>query len=117
MLSYFTVHFYLYHSVFVTEGTVILQEKSMIHNFPNYIKLEGEQTFNVLEEPKELKFINKKNILIQCSSIFTSSTLYFLTNIPIINERNYISILDPTGGGGGGGGGGAGVGWVGFSKM
>ena len=33
------------------------------------------------------------NILVQCYSIFTSSTLYFFTNILIINERVSISIL------------------------
>ena len=61
MLSCFTrVHFYLYQSGFVTEGTVVLREKSMMQNFPNYIKLEGEQTFNILEELKELKFKKKR---------------------------------------------------------
>ena len=58
-----------------------------MQNFPNYIKLEGEQTFIILEELKELQFKKKKNILAQCYLIFTSSTLCFLTNIPIINER------------------------------
>ena len=38
----------------------------------------------------------KKNILVQCYSIFTSSTLYFLTKIPIINERISIFILVST---------------------
>ena len=50
----------------------------MTQNFPNYIKLEGEQTFNILEEFKELKFKKKKNTLVQCYSTFTSSTLYRL---------------------------------------
>ena len=27
-----------------------------MQNFPNYIRLEGEQMFNILEELKELKF-------------------------------------------------------------
>ena len=47
----------------------------MTQNFPNYIKLEGEQTFNILEEFKELKFKKKKNTLVQCYSIFTSLSL------------------------------------------
>ena len=32
----------------------------MIQNFPNHIKLEGKQTFNILEELKELKFMKKR---------------------------------------------------------
>ena len=60
----------------------------MMQNFPNYIKLEGEQTFNILEELKELKFKKKENILVQCSF-----TLYFLTNIPTIYERVSISLM------------------------
>ena len=62
--------------------------KIMMQNFPNYIKLEGEQTFNILEELKELKFKKKENILVQCSF-----TLYFLTNIPTIYERVSISLM------------------------
>ena len=37
-----------------------------MQDFPNYIKLEGEQTFNILEEIKELNFKKKKNIFAQC---------------------------------------------------
>ena len=37
-----------------------LTRKSMMQNFPNYIKLVGEQTFNILEELKELKFKKKR---------------------------------------------------------
>ena len=40
-------------------GDCHLTRKSMMQNFPNYIKSEGEQTFNILEELKELKFKNK----------------------------------------------------------
>ena len=32
----------------------------MMQNFPNYVKLEGEQAFNILEELKELKFKKKR---------------------------------------------------------
>ena len=35
----------------------------------------------------------RKNILVPCYSIFTSSSLYFLTNILIINERVSIPSL------------------------
>ena len=39
-----------------------LTRKSMMQNLSNYIKLEGEQTFSILEELKELKFKKKKRI-------------------------------------------------------
>ena len=58
-----------------------LMRKSMMQNFPNYIKLEGEQKFNILEKLKELKLKKKKNILVQCYLIFFSPTSHFLTNI------------------------------------
>ena len=32
----------------------------MMQHFPNYIRLEGEQTFSILEELKELKFKKKR---------------------------------------------------------
>ena len=37
-----------------------LTRKGMMQNFQSYIKSEGEQTFNVLEELKELKFKSKR---------------------------------------------------------
>ena len=37
-----------------------LTRKSMNQNYPNYIKLEGEQTLNILEVLKELRFKKKK---------------------------------------------------------
>ena len=37
-----------------------LTKKSMMQNFLNYIRLEGEHRLNILEEPKELKFKKKK---------------------------------------------------------
>ena len=39
-----------------------LTKKSVMQNFLNYIRLEGEQTFNILEELKELKFKKKRTI-------------------------------------------------------
>ena len=68
-------------------------EKKYDAKLPKLYETERKQTFNILEELKKLKFKKKKNILVQCDSIFTSSTLYFLTNITIINERVSISIL------------------------
>ena len=35
----------------------------MTQNFLNYIRSEGEQTFNILEELKELKFKKKSTLL------------------------------------------------------
>ena len=37
-----------------------LTRKGMMQNFPNYIKSEGVQTINILEELKKLKFMKKK---------------------------------------------------------
>ena len=44
-----------------------LTKKSMMQNFVNYIRLEGEQTFNILEELKELKFKKKEHY---CTMLF-----------------------------------------------
>ena len=57
-----------------------LTRKSMMQNLPNYIKLEGEQKFNILEEFKELKFKKKRifssnvirySFLLRCTSLQT----------------------------------------------
>ena len=55
-----------------------LTKKSMMQNFLNYIRLEGEQTFNILEELKELKFKKKRTLsniirysLLRCNSLQT----------------------------------------------
>ena len=37
-----------------------LTRKSVMQNFLNYIRLEGKQMFNILEELKELKFKKKE---------------------------------------------------------
>ena len=55
----------------------------MMENFPNYIKLEGEQTFSILEELKEHKFKKKRifsSNVIQYSLLlhYTSSHSYWL---------------------------------------
>ena len=41
----------------------------MMQNFPNDVKLQGEQTFSILEELKELKFKKKR--------IFSSSVIRY----------------------------------------
>ena len=55
-----------------------LTKNSMMQNFLNYIKLEGEQTFNIAEELKELKFKKKRTLsniirysLLRCNSLQT----------------------------------------------
>ena len=45
---------------FCDEKDCSFMRKSMMQNFPNYIKWEGEQTFNILKEFKELKFKKKR---------------------------------------------------------
>ena len=40
-----------------------LSKKSMMQNFLNYIRLEGEQTFSILKELKQLKFKKKRTLL------------------------------------------------------
>ena len=55
-----------------------------MQNFLNYIKLEGKQTFNTLEELKELKFKKKRtlsssliwySLLLRCNSLQTCQLL------------------------------------------
>ena len=64
--------------------------KSMMQNLPTYVRIEGEQTYNILEEVEELT-LKKKRIFL--SNVIRYSLPYFHTNIPIINERVSISIL------------------------
>ena len=40
-----------------------LSKKSMMQNFLKYIRLEGQQTFSILEELKQLKFKKKRTLL------------------------------------------------------
>ena len=54
---------------FCLERDCRLTRKSMMQNFPNYTKLEGEQRFNILEELKELKCKKKR--------IFSSSVIRY----------------------------------------
>ena len=59
----------------------------MMQNLPNYVRLEGEQTFNILEELKELKFKTKRTFLSKCYSIFFSFTLYFLQTYRLLMKE------------------------------
>ena len=89
------VYLYLYCSGFVTERTFVFTKESMIQNFRmNYIKLERDVQH--CRRAQRAQIHVKRNNLVQCYSIFISSTLYFLINIPIINERVSISIFVST---------------------
>ena len=68
-------------------------EKNYGAKTPKLYQIRGGKDF---QYSRRAQIQEKKNILVQCYSIFTSSTLYFLTNIPIINERVSISILVST---------------------
>ena len=60
----------------------------------NNIKLERDVQH--CRRAQRSQIHEKRNNLVQCYSIFISSTLYFLINIPIINERVSISMLVST---------------------
>ena len=75
-----------------------LTRESMMQNFPNYIKLEGEQTFNILEELKELKFKKKRifspnvirySILLRYTSLRTYQLLMNSISILVFTEKNH----------------------------
>ena len=76
-----------------------LTEKSMMQNFLNYIRLEGEQTFNILEELKELKFKKKRTLsniirysLLRCNSLQTYRLLMKEFPCPSLSRwKNHIS--------------------------
>ena len=52
-----------------------LTKKSMMQIFLNYIRLEGEQSLNILEEPKELKFKKRK-----CPMLFDIHFFYVIVD-------------------------------------
>ena len=52
-----------------------LTRKSIMQNSPNYIKLEGEQMFNILEELKELKSKKKEY---SCPMLFDIHFIYII---------------------------------------
>ena len=55
-----------------------LTRKSMMQNFPSYIRSEGEQTFSILEELKDLKFQKKR---MYSSSVIRYSLLLRYTSL------------------------------------
>ena len=73
-----------------------LTRTSTMQNFPKLCQIRERADIQYFGRTQRTQIQEKKNILVQCYSIFTSSTLYFLTNIPIINERLSISILVST---------------------
>ena len=70
-----------------------LTRKSMMQNFPNYIRLEVEQTFSILEELKELKFKKKR---IFSSNVIRYSLLLRNTSSPtyrlLMKEFPFLSL-------------------------
>ena len=58
-----------------------LARKSMMQKFPSYIKLEGEQTFSILEELKELKFKKKR--------IFSSNVIRYSLLLRYASLKTY----------------------------
>ena len=78
ILNCFTrAHLYFYHNGFVMEDCRLTRKSTMI-NFPSYIKSEREQTFNILEELKELKLKKKRifsSIDIRCSLFLRCTSL------------------------------------------
>ena len=63
---------------------------------PKLYQIRGRADVKYSGGVQRAQIQEKKNILVQCYSISTSSTLYFLTNIPIINERVSISFIVST---------------------
>ena len=70
-----------------------LYEKKYDAKLPKLYQIRGRAD---VQYSGRAQIQEKKNILVQCYSIFTSSTLYFLKNIPIINKRVSISFLVST---------------------
>ena len=71
-------------------------EKKYDAKLPKLYEIRGRAGVQYSRRVQRAQIQENKNILLQCYSIFTSSTLSFLTNIPIINENVSISILVPT---------------------
>ena len=65
-------------SWFVKGGNASLNKKSMLENFPCYIKQEAEQKITILEEWRLMKFQKKTRIF--CQYIKISSTIKSVTH-------------------------------------
>ena len=67
----------------------------MINKLPKLYQIRERIDNRYSGRGQSAQIQEKKYILVQCYLIFTS-TLYFFTNIPIINERVSISIFVST---------------------
>ena len=68
-------------------------EKKYDVKLPKLYQIRGKIDVQYCRRAQRSPIQEKKNITVQCYSIFPPSTLLFFTNIPIINERVLISIL------------------------
>ena len=71
-------------------------EKKYDAKLPKLYQIRGKADVHYSRRAQRAQIQEKKNILIHCYSIFPSSTLYFLTSIPIINKRVSIFFLVST---------------------
>ena len=95
MLSCFTrVHLYL--SVVSSRKGLSSYEKKYDAKLPKLYQIRARADAQYSRSIQRAQIQEKKNTLVQCYSIFTSSTLYFFTNIPTINEILFTSILVST---------------------
>ena len=95
MLSCFTrVHLYL--SVVSSRKGLSSYEKKYDAKLPKLYQIRVRADAQYSRSIQRAQIQEKKNTLVQCYSIFTSSTLYFFTNIPTINEILFTSILVST---------------------
>ena len=68
-------------------------EKKYDAKLPKLYQIRGRADIQYSGRAQRAQIQEKKNIIVQCYLIFTSSTLQFFTNMSIINERVSISIL------------------------
>ena len=95
MLSCFKrVHLYL--SVVSSRKGLSSYEKKYDAKLPKLYQIRARADVQYSRSIQRAQIQEKKNTLVQCYSIFTSSTLYFLTNIPTINEIVFTSIVVST---------------------
>ena len=73
-----------------------LYEKKYDAKLPKLCQIRGRTDVQYSARTQVAQIQEKNNTLVQCYSIFTSSALYFLKNIPIINKRVCISFLVST---------------------
>ena len=78
---------FTFTTVVLSRKGLSLYEKKYDAKLPKLYQVRGRADVQYSRRAQRAQIQEKKNILVQCYSIFTSSSLYFLTNIPIINER------------------------------